>query len=31
VPNGAKRIRVEAKDTEGHVFQNEWKVENPGI
>ena len=21
VPNGAKRIRVEAKDTEGHVFQ----------
>jgi sulfur-oxidizing protein SoxY len=31
VPNGAKRIRVEAKDTEGHVFQNEWKVENSGI
>jgi len=31
VPNGAKRIRVEAKDTEGHMFQNEWKVENPGI
>ena len=31
VPNGAKRIRVEAKDTEGHVFQSEWKVENPGI
>ena len=30
VPNGAKRIRVEAKDTEGHVFQNEWKIE-PGI
>jgi sulfur-oxidizing protein SoxY len=28
VPNGAKRIRVEAKDTEGHVFQNEWKVES---
>jgi sulfur-oxidizing protein SoxY len=31
VPNGAKRIRVEARDTEGHLFQNEWKVENPGI
>lgn len=31
VPNGAKRIRVEAKDTEGHVFQNEWKVENLGL
>ncbi len=31
VPNGAKRIRVEAKDTEGHVFGKEWKVENSGI
>jgi sulfur-oxidizing protein SoxY len=31
VPNGAKRIRVEAKDSEGHVFQNEWKVENLGL
>jgi len=31
VPNGAKSIRVEAKDTEGHVFQKEWKVENSGI
>lgn len=31
VPNGAKHIRVEARDTEGHVFQNEWKVENSGI
>ncbi len=30
VPNGAKRIRVEAKDTEGHVFRNEWKVEGSG-
>jgi sulfur-oxidizing protein SoxY len=27
VPNGAKSIRVEAKDTEGHVFQNEWQVD----
>ena len=31
VPNGAKHVRVEAKDTESHVFQNEWKVENSGI
>jgi len=31
VPNGAKRFRVEAKDTEGHVFQHEWKVEGSGI
>jgi sulfur-oxidizing protein SoxY len=30
VPNGAKRFRVEAKDTEGHVFQNEWKVDGSG-
>src|SRR3954462_4109827 len=31
VPNGAKRFRVEAKDTEGHVFQNEWKIDGSGI
>jgi sulfur-oxidizing protein SoxY len=31
VPHGAKRIRVEAKDTEGHLFQGEWPVENSGI
>jgi sulfur-oxidizing protein SoxY len=31
VPNGAKRFRVEAKDTAGHVFQNEWKVDSSGI
>src|SRR6266481_7704095 len=31
VPNGAKRFRVEAKDTAGHVFQNEWKVDGSGI
>ena len=30
-PNGAKRFRVEAKDTEGHVFKNEWKVDSSGI
>ena len=31
IPNGAKRFRVEATDTDGHVFQKEWKIENPGI
>jgi sulfur-oxidizing protein SoxY len=31
VPNGAKRFRVEAKDTEGHVFQHEWNVDASGI
>jgi sulfur-oxidizing protein SoxY len=31
VPNGAKRVRVEAKDTEGHLFQSEWKVDDPAI
>ena len=30
-PNGAKRVHVEAKDTEGHIFQSEWKVEDPAI
>jgi sulfur-oxidizing protein SoxY len=29
VPNGAKSIHVEAKDTDGHVFQGEWKVDDP--
>jgi sulfur-oxidizing protein SoxY len=28
VPNGAKRFRVEAKDTEGHIFRNEWKADS---
>jgi sulfur-oxidizing protein SoxY len=31
VPNGAKRVRVEAKDTEGHIFEGEWKVDGSGI
>jgi sulfur-oxidizing protein SoxY len=31
VSNGAKQIRAEAKDTEGRVFQREWKVEDSGI
>jgi len=31
VSNGAKRIRAEARDTDGHVFRNEWKLDDPGI
>jgi sulfur-oxidizing protein SoxY len=31
VSNGAKDIRAEAKDTEGHVFQKEWRVETSGM
>ncbi len=31
VSNGAQRFRAEAKDTEGHVFQHEWKIDNSGI
>jgi sulfur-oxidizing protein SoxY len=31
VPSGAKSIHVEAKDTEGHVFQNEWQVDASGM
>src|SRR3954453_15284131 len=31
LPNGAKRFRVEAKDTEGHVFQREWMVDGSGM
>src|SRR5712671_294657 len=30
VANGAKRFRAEGKDTEGHVFRNEWKSDDPG-
>lgn len=30
-PSGAKRFRVEAKDTDGHVFQGEWPVETSGM
>jgi sulfur-oxidizing protein SoxY len=30
VANGAKRIRVEAKDTDGHSFRGEWKVDDSG-
>lgn len=31
VSNGAKRFRAEAKDTDGHVFRNEWKSDDPGM
>jgi sulfur-oxidizing protein SoxY len=31
VLNGAKHFRAVAKDTAGHVFQNEWKIDNSGI
>jgi len=31
VSNGAKRVRAEARDTDGHVFRNEWKIDDPGI
>src|SRR5712675_2201233 len=31
VSNGAKRFRADAKDTEGHLFQKEWKVDDSGI
>jgi len=30
VSNGAKRFRAEAKDTDGHVFQREWKADESG-
>jgi len=31
VSSGAKRFRAEAKDTQGHVFQHEWNVDDSGI
>jgi sulfur-oxidizing protein SoxY len=31
IPNGARDIRAQAKDTEGHVFQREWKVDTSGM
>jgi sulfur-oxidizing protein SoxY len=30
VSDGAKMFRAEAKDTSGHVFRNEWKVDGSG-
>jgi sulfur-oxidizing protein SoxY len=31
VSNGAKRLRAEAKDTDGHVFRNAWDIDKPGM
>jgi sulfur-oxidizing protein SoxY len=31
VSNGAKHFRAEARDTEGHSFQHEWKIDDSGI
>ena len=28
---GAKRFRAEAKDTGGHLFRNEWKIDDSGM
>jgi len=30
ISNGAKTFRAEAKDTSGHIFQKEWKVDDSG-
>jgi sulfur-oxidizing protein SoxY len=31
VSNGARRFRAEARDTEGHTFEHEWKIDDSGI
>jgi sulfur-oxidizing protein SoxY len=31
VTNGAKQFRAEAKDTDGHMFQREWKIDDSGM
>jgi len=31
VSNGAKNLRAEARDTAGHIYQREWKVEASGM
>ena len=31
VPNGASHFRAEVRDTDGHVFQKEWKIDDSGI
>jgi sulfur-oxidizing protein SoxY len=28
---GAKLFRAEARDTQGHIFRNEWKIDDPGM
>jgi sulfur-oxidizing protein SoxY len=30
VSNGAKQFRAEARDTQGHVFEHDWRVEGSG-
>lgn len=31
VSNGAKNFRAEARDTDGHTFQHDWKIDDSGI
>jgi len=31
VSNGARNFRAEARDTDGHVFQHDWKIDDSGI
>jgi sulfur-oxidizing protein SoxY len=31
VSNGASHFRAEARDTDGHVFRKEWKIDDSGI
>ena len=28
---GAKRFRAEARDTDGHLFRNDWKIDDSGM
>ena len=31
VSSGARRFRAEARDTGGHIFEHEWKIDDSGI
>jgi sulfur-oxidizing protein SoxY len=31
VSNGAKTFRAEARDTDGHTFQHDWKIDDSGM
>jgi sulfur-oxidizing protein SoxY len=31
ISNGASHFRAEARDTDGHVFRKEWKIDDSGI
>ncbi|MBV8699734.1 MAG: thiosulfate oxidation carrier complex protein SoxZ, partial [Bradyrhizobium sp.] len=31
VSNGAKHFRAEARDTQGHVFQHDWDIDQSGM